>query len=412
MKISSFIASKYILNFRSFHFISVISIISVIGIIIGVAALICVLSIFNGFREFTQNQLIGYDPHLRISEDKGGWLSPNKNLNKKLEEIPEISYYSSVIQSRIIAIKGSNIRVMELNAYDEKSEFQSGFSKSIVIGKFFTGTRKNLPSIVLGAGIADGLKVLPGDTITLMSFDMVETSIISMSQNNGIRVKVIGIFSTSNPEYDVIYGFVSKSTAKSLLNLNDDESTSIDIRLNSIENTNHIKEKLQSMLHNELQGYSIKSWYDFHKDLYNVMEFERLAVFIILSLIIIIAVFNLLASLVMTVVEKRKDIAVLKAIGANDKVIKNAYIRIGLIIGSISTSLGTIVGLLLCYGQINYSWFKLNGSQYLIAAIPVSVHFTDVLLVFVFTIVISYLSTIYPSRRATKTSIIEFLRSE
>ena len=142
------------------------------------------------------------------------------------------------------------------------------------------------------------------------------------------------------------------------------------------------------------------------------MRFEQLAAFVILSIIILIAVFNVLASLTMSVIDKKSDIGILKAIGANKEGITRIFRNVGLFSGVFSTVLGTALGLFLCYGQINFKWFKVDTSKFIIDAIPVKIDYFYVLIVIITSIVLSVIATIYPSKRAAKTNILNALRSE
>ncbi len=409
MKLHFQIALRYIFTLRSFHFITFITIISFVGIVIGVAALICVMSIFNGFGEFTEKQLIGYDPHMRIIPQNGAWLN---NYEKILSEVKKNKYVlaaSPVAEGRMVGIKADNMKVMELFGYNP-NEFSSvsGIDNSIVIGSFKIQPKNDVPRIVLGANLANRLKVMPGDTLSVMSLYTIEASIKSFSRRPGLNFLVTGLFLTNNPEYDDNYAYTSLNTANYLLNAPGNAVSAIDIRLNSIDNVEKVKEELKI----KIPGLSIQTWYDLHKELYNILKFERMSVFIILSLIIVIAVFNVLASLSMTVVEKKADIALLKSIGASDKLIKKIFMTLGLLIGSLSTIIGSLLGLGLTLGQIQFGWIKLSGAKFLVTSLPVSIHALDIVLIICVSMMLSFIATIYPARRASSSKIIDTIRSE
>ena len=409
MKLPLKIAIRYLFTFRSFHFITFITIVSVIGIVIGVAALIIVMSIFNGFGEFTEQQLISYDPHIRILPEQGVWLENYEKVEIKLSAYPQIRGFAPVLMGRILASKESNIKVVQLFGYPSKQYAKvSGIGKKIISGKFDISSAEDKHKVVLGANLAYMLKSMPNDAVSLMSMSNLETSIITFSEQIGLPAKVTGIFLTNNSEYDDTYCLTSLETASKLLNPPSGSVSAVDIRLNSVDES----EKVKNMLEKDLPGYSLLTWYDLHKELYNILKFERMAVFVILSLIIIIAVFNVLASLAMTVTEKKPDIGVLKAIGADDKLIRRIYMLLGSIIGAISTIIGTAIGLGLCFGQIKYGWIKLNDAQFLVPTLPLSVHLSDIIIVICVSMLLSVAATIYPSRKAAKTGIIEAIREE
>lgn len=410
MKLPLKIALRYLFSFRRIHFITFITIISIVGIVIGVAALIIVMSIFNGFGKFTEKQLIGIDPHLRIEPAKGVWLKNYKDIFTKLESIKEIKAFAPVINGRMIITTKDNMKVVQLFGFNANNySTVSGLANSTIMGEFKIDEGIDGPSIVLGSGLAYALRVNSESVVQIYSFKNVETSILSMSHHpTGMSLIVRGVFSTNNPEYDDTYGITTIENAARLLKAPDNAVSNIDIRLYDVNRADEVKD----LLERKFSDYKILSWFDLHHELYTILKLERMAVFIVLSLIIIIAVFNILASLSMTVVEKRPDIGVLKVMGANDKIIKKTFLYLGMLIGIISTTIGTILGLAVCYGQINYHWFKIHSSQYLIDAIPVEIAWTDVLLVIVVSLGFSFLATMYPAKRASSVPVIEAIREE
>jgi len=404
------IGFRYIFTKRSFHVITVISIISLIGIVIGVAALISVMSIFNGFREFTEKQLIGFDPHIRIIGKNGAWINESDSLLKQIDKISEIKSFAPSIQGRSIAINGNNMQVFTTNAIDENYLNKvSDIEKTIISGNFFTGFYNSIPSIVLGVGVADRLKVLPGDTITVISPKAIESSIKSFQIANPIKLIVSGLFQTNAKDFDNVHAFTDISIGKRLFKPPYNSISTIDIKLKNTDDVNKIKQKLELIVDEDSE---VATWYELHKQLYDIMNFERNLAFVIISLIIIIAVFNVLASLTMTVVEKRKDIGILKAMGASKRQIRNIFIIQGTTIGIISTVIGTILGLAFCYGQIEFGWFKLGGANFLISAIPVSIDYYNVLSICIVSLVLSFVASIYPAKRASDTIVIEAIRNE
>jgi lipoprotein-releasing system permease protein len=409
MKLPLRIALRYLFSVRKFHFITFITIISITGIVIGVAALIIVMSIFNGFGKFTEQQLIGVDPHIRVIPKNGPWLANYKQILKDLESYKEIKAFAPVVKGRMIITAEDNMKVVRLFGYDaDNFSTVSGIDKSVINGSFEIDDTPIGKSIVLGSGLAYALKVNVESAVRIMPFKDIEASILSMSRRPGMQMFVTGIFSTNNPEYDDSYGITSIQNAVQLLKIPEDVISGIDIRLFDIHNA----EELQNRLQKKYPGFSILTWYDLHRELYTILKLERLAVFVVLSLIIIIAVFNILASLSMTVVEKRPDIGVLKALGASDGFIKKTYLYLGSIIGLISTGIGTAIGLAFCFGQIHYHWIKLNSAQYLIKSLPLTIVWTDVLLVILVSLGFSFLATIYPAKRAASVPVIEAIREE
>jgi len=374
-----------------------------------VAAIICATSIFNGFREFTENQLIGLDPHIRISAQKGAWLLDADSVISKLKIINQIKAVSPVIQSKLIAVKKSNMKLMLLTGVKPK-EFAnvSGMQNSIIVGNFFLKDKFQRSYLVIGAGLADDLRALPGDSISVMTFGMIENSMKTMSANYSCTLPVSGVFQSHNADYDFVYAYTDFENARKIMDFPENSASSIDIRLSHIEDVPEVVKKIGGLI----PDLTIQTWYDFHKDLYNVMQLERIAVFVILSLIVVLAIFNVLASISMTVIEKRKDIGVLMAIGATKRHIMGIYLKEGILIGALGTFTGTIIGLLLCWSQLKFGWYTMSGAKYLISAIPVSVHITDIVAVVLMSLVMSFVSGYFPAKFASNATITESLREE
>ncbi len=410
MPVSLLIAIRYIFTKRNFQFITIISIISIIGITVGVAALIIVMSIFNGFQELTEKQIVGYDPHIRISPKKGAWLNNIDSIIIPIQSNSEITSFAKVISGKVVGINNNIVQVFNLQGIEEdNSKFFNEVKKSIVLGKFKFQDNFGNPGIVIGAGLSDKLKVLPGDSLLIVSPKMVESSITSFKPYKSTKVIVMGIFQTNIQDFDYRDGFVLSNTAKKIFYSPSNSFSSLELRIKDSYSSFKIAKQLKSSLN---QNLKIETWQDLNMDLYRIMKFERIAAFLILMLIIVLAVFNVLVSLTMTVVEKKSDISVLKAMGANSKMIRSIFLAEGSFIGIISTISGVLLGLGFCYGQIYYKWFAIDTNKYIIDAIPLSVDYNDVIIVIIVSLILSTLATLYPSLRAGKQEIAKGIRAE
>lgn len=404
-------AEKYMFSFRrSFNFITVITILSCIGITIGIAALISVLGIFNGFQDFSEKQLVSFDPHVRILPLRGDTISNYEQLISKMKNLNNITGISPLSQKRVVIRKNESMQVTLLNSIDTKTfSSVSGINKCMVAGQFkLLQADDNIPGIIVGAGLAEKLNLYISDTIYVLTPEAIENSVRTMQEGEQTPFRVIGVFQTQSKEYDELYSYIFMDPNSPIFQYNANQCGMLDIRINDWNKSNDMKEKLQA----EFPNYKVVSWFDLHEEIFNVMKLERLAVFIVLSLIIIIAVFNLLASLSMTVIEKRSDIALLKSIGIANKSIYKIFIYQGLIIGLTSMIYGTILGLAFCYAQIHFKLFRIDTSKYLLDAIPVSINYISIIAVDVFAIVLSFLATIFPASKAVKYPVTEGLKED
>lgn len=393
-----FIALRYIFSLKKLSFISFITFLSYLGITTGIAALICVSSIFNGFRDLVQDMLLSIDPHIRISQSHGN-LKLSDTLIHFTKKVDNVMKVISCNTGKIIIHKNNILQPAVLSS---QSELPSKLSVENVV--LFTHSTKN--NIFIGSALADKLQVMKGDTINISSLAMIDAVSSGLFQSTGIPVVIAGIFQVSGGmDYDKYLCFSSESLGTSLFG---SRTTNIDIIASETKFTEKIKSLIiQNPLFSSL---IIKDWNELHKELYATMEYERTASFIVISLVACVAAFNILVSLWMTVHTKRKDIGMLLSMGLTTNQIKHIFLFKGMIIGIAGTVSGTLIGLLLCKGQQLYGWIPIANS--IVKSLPVSIHSIDIIMSCLLTLGLAFIATIYPSSIAAKTSITESLRYE
>jgi lipoprotein-releasing system permease protein len=405
--IELFIARRYLFSKRNINFITIITLISIIGVSIGVAAMIIVLSVFNGFNKKVTDILVGFDPHIRI-EAKSGHLTEYENIMAELQK-ENISDASPYILSKILLANKTFNKVCLIKGTDEdKISKVSGVKNFTKLGKFDLDDRGNMGGIVLGLILADQMRALIGDTLTLISPVGLEVSLTQFVEPVTRQFTVRGIYSSENTEYDSKYAYISIQNARELFKI-EKEVDGIEIRLKEINESDNIKAKLQSKLGNDL---SIMTWYDLHKDFYSILKVERWIAFIILSLIILVATFNILGSLTMTVIEKKRDIGILKAMGASNKQVTKIFLLEGLFVGFIGMVAGTSLGIILTLLQKFYGIYKLNSSIYKVDSLPVELRPTDFIFIPLAALVLCFLASLYPSKKAAKIDPVQSIRWE
>ena len=393
-----FIALRYIFSLKKLSFISFITFLSYLGITTGIAALICVSSIFNGFRDLVQDMLLSIDPHIRISQSHGN-LKLSDTLIHFTKKVDNVLKVISCNTGKIIIHKNNILQPAVLSS---QSELPTKLSIENVV--LFTHNTKN--NIFIGSALADKLQVMKGDTINISSLAMIDAVSSGLFQSTGIPVVIAGIFQVSGGmDYDKYLCFSSESLGTSLFG---SRTTNIDIIASETKFTEKIKSLIiQNPLFSSL---IIKDWNELHKELYATMEYERTASFIVISLVACVAAFNILVSLWMTVHTKRKDIGMLLSMGLTTNQIKHIFLFKGMIIGIAGTVSGTLIGLLLCKGQQLYGWIPIANS--IVKSLPVSIHSIDIIMSCLLTLGLAFIATIYPSSIAAKTSITESLRYE
>jgi len=409
MKLESFIARRYLISKHKINFITIISYLSITGISIGVGALIVVLAVFNGFSDLVTSFFTSFDPHIRIE-------IKNEEAQKRLGELEAqiknsgIDTYSPFISSKVLAIQGKMNMVAEIKGIDlAKASGVYGLDKHLFTGEIDTNSTDAAPGIFIGIQLADKMQLLVGDTLVLVSPAGIERSIISYSLPKTQTFKIAGIFSTNNQEYD---GQLILGPIKAVQNLLNAKNTfqGFELRLKDINSANSFKDSFQDEISDK--DFEILTWYDLHKNLYSVMKIERWIAYLILSLIIAVAVFNILGSLTMSVIEKKRDIGLLRAIGLRENSITKIFIFQGLYVGIIGTLSGFALGLLVYYLQVTFNIYPLDPTQYKIDSLPMQLRISDFFAVGLASFVLSLLAAIYPAKKAASVNPIDAIKWE
>ncbi|MCX8057464.1 MAG: FtsX-like permease family protein [Ignavibacteria bacterium] len=409
MSLERLIAFRYLKSKHKINFITVISLLSIIGITVGVAALIIVLSVFNGFGSLVTEILISFDPHLKIESNYAEGFLPDKKLENWLESNENVQSFSPFVNGKCVVYSNKVIRIINLYGISESKKHEIGGLKQNIISGEYNLHSDFIPKALIGLSLATRLQVSVGDTIVVVSPDGIENLLAGLSVPSYQTFVVGGIYNTHNKDIDAFNVYVPLSFAQRLLNYGNN-IFGYEIRLKNINRTNSVKSALEKNFENKI--YSIKTWFDLHKDLYSVMLIERWTAYVILSLIIAVATFSIFSSLLMTVLEKKRDIGILKAMGLQNKSLLKIFLLEGIIIGVIGSILGLIVGLGVCFLQLKYKIYSLDPTVYIIDALPIKIEWLDVFLIVVMAIFLSTFAAYFPAKRATKLNPIEAIRWE
>ena len=408
MSFNFFIAKRYLLSKKEAGFISTISLISVVGITVGVAALIVVLSVFNGFNGLVTSILVGFDPHLRVEQTANTSAADFSALLKVLKADPKVAGIGAFVSGKAMAVSRNQSKVVFIRGLDPENIGKvTGVQQKIVLGEldFQDSTARD---IVVGMTLADRLGIVTGDSLMLISPAGSQEALLGFGIPVVRSFRVTGIYESDNKDYDALYGYTSLKAAQDLYQMPGDIN-GYEVRFTDIGHAEEVKDEINKDFPSAFQSMT---WYDLHKDLYSVMRIERWSAYIILCLIIGVATFNLLGSLTMSVIEKTRDIGILKAMGATDRNIVSIFRFEGLLVGLVGSISGSILGIGVCYLQIHYHLFALDPTVYIIPAIPVEVHAADFLTVGIAAIGLSYLATLYPAKRAADLLPAEAIRWE
>lgn len=404
-----FIARRYLLSKKKVQFITIITRISIAGLTVGVAALIAMLSVFNGFNKYQVDTLTGFDPHLRIEADSGGTLTDYNSVMEKVKAGSDVKVVAPyTINKGVISSRRNNVVAFLKGVDENKIGELSDVKDKTTLGDFEFRDDDETGGIVLGGSLAAKLEARVLDTVTVMSPAGMERALTQIVTPKTQKFIVRGIFDANNRDYDKMYSFVSISKSQSLYELGAGVN-GLEIRLENIDNSENEKEKLTALLGNKVR---VSTWYDLHEDLYSVMKVERWTAFTILSLIIAVASFSIVGSLTMTVMEKKRDIGILKAMGTTNASIVKIFMFEGILIGIYGTIFGSVLGFTVCMLQIKLKFYPLDTMVYSIDALPIDIRYLDYVYVGLCAMLLSFLASLYPALRAAGEEPIKAIRWE
>lgn len=412
MNYETFIALRYFRAKRRTGFISIITYVSVLGVLIGVAALDIVLSAFNGFEGEVRSRLISADAHIHVRKFYSQDIENYPAIIDSIRAVHHVIGVSPVIARESVLRTKDHNQPVAVRALDPETAGQvSEVPRSIVAGKFDLGMQehegKQFPGIVLGRYLAESLMIFqPGDVVALFSLPR-EASILARPRVQ--QFVVTGISEIGFYEYDKVLAYISIEAAQRLFGL-PGAVTRIDVKLDDYS----LASKVAPVIEDKLGGYpfTARTWFEQNRSLYSWMTYEKLLFTLILSLIIMVAAFNIVSSLVMIVMEKTREIGILKSMGAPSKGILKVFLMEGVIIGILGTTLGTLLGYGVCYIQKTFGIVKLPPEVYIIDKLPVEMHSFDFLVVSLIGIGLCILASWYPAYRASRLNPVEAIRYE
>ena len=408
MSFETFFSLRYLKAKRKQGFISVITAISILGIMIGVMALIVVLAVMNGFREDLMKKILGVNSHLLILSYKGG-ISDTERVIQEALEVDGVLSATAVVYSQVMIKNYGNISGAVLRGIDPATVGTVIDIDSMIRGgsvDLLKDSGTDPPGIILGSQLSKQIGAVPGDTVTLVSPIGKLTPLGRVPSEGQFKVKAL--FESGMYEYDSSMVYLSLPDAQDFLSLGD-EVTVIELKVKDIDQSDTIGKGIQEKLG---YPYWTKDWKMMNRSLFSALKLEKVTMFIILTMIVLVGALNIISSLVMMVMEKNRDIAILRTMGASPKSIMSIFIFQGLFVGLIGTLLGLMSGSFLCHILARYKFIKLPPDVYYISTLPVRMEWLDVISIVFAAVIISFLATIYPSWQASKVNPVEALRYE
>lgn len=402
-----YIGGRYFRTKQRQTFISLITLLSVIGVAVGVMALIVVISVMSGFRSDLESRILGIEAHIVLRHQ--GVFSDHQSAICKITSADDVAAASPFIDGQVMlrsSLRATGAMIMGINpdsASDIYQKFDAGMLSRQPAGAV-AADGASAPKIILGKELAGSLGVVKGDAIYAIS---PRGTLSPFGHIPGMkRFQIEAIFTTGVYEYDGSLAFIHIEDAQSLFRMGTAIS-GVTIQADDLYQVKTVSKRLLTQLGTE---YYTKDWMQRNESLFSALKLEKIAMFVILVLIVLVAAFNIAGSLIMMVMEKARDIAILMAMGSTRKSIRKIFVFKGLITGLVGVVLGTGFGVALCLLLRHYRFVQLPDDLYYITTLPVKLGLFDVTAIAVSAIVICFLSTLYPAHKAAKLNPMEALR--
>ncbi len=412
MSFETFVGRRYLRAKQKQAFISLITILSVVGVALGVMALIVVIAVMTGFEADLKTRILGGQPQVMIMRHGGaGSFTKYREILQEVEKTPGVEAATPFIYAQIMLKSKNGASTAVLRGIDPESSgrvmktLQDLNLPSSAVAKSSQSSVPDFPGIVLGFELAKNLAVVEGDPIYLISPRGMISPIGHVPTMRQYRVT--GFFESGMYEYDQTFAYINIRDAQKIMRLGD-SVTGLDIRVTHLYEAGNIAQKITGKLG---FPYWARDWMQMNRNLFKALKLERRVMFIILTLIILVAAFNIASSLIMMVMGKTRDIAILKAMGATERSVKKIFVLNGMVIGALGTLIGLGLGLVICTVLKHYNIHELAGDiYYFTTRLPVKLEFYDVASIIAAALLICFLATLYPARQAAKLNPVEAIR--
>ena len=404
MNFPFFIAKRYLFSKKSHNAINVISFISVCGIAVATMAMVCVLSVFNGFGGLVEGMFSSFDPELKISAKQGKVFKYDTPEFEKALRIDGINIISETLEDNALYKYGENQVAVVLKGVSDEFKLITDMDKLLIDGRFLLH-EDVVNYTTIGAGLAMNLGIRPDFVDPVEIYVPKRDTPVNMA--NPISAFTIdyvfasGVFSLNQPEYDDQLAIIPIDLARKLFRYNDNEVSSLEISLKKGASVDKIEKEIQNILGD---SFLVENRFEQQAESFKMLQIEKWVTFLILGLILLIAVFNVIGSLTMLIVEKKDDMISLRNMGSSDKQLTQIFKYEGWLICLLGIVTGIVLGLIICLIQQHFGLLKLGSdpSAYVVQSYPVIVKFTDILIVFFAVTLVSFSTVLYPINNLKK----------
>ena len=421
MRYELFLSLRYLRARRREVFISLITMISMVGVMIGVMTLNIVLAVMTGFEEDLRDRILGFNPHVVISSLQG-FVDGYTEVVDTVSQVPDVVAVAPFVYGQVMVSAGQNVSgslvrgvdpslasaVVDIGAHLSFGEVdQLGQKQELTFQTEETVQTVQLSGVLVGHELARQLGVFVGDPINIISPLSTTPGPLGVVP----RVKrfvIVGVFNAGMFEYDSALVYMSLADAQQFFTLGE-QVTGVEVKIRDVYQAQTVARELEGVLG---FPYTTRDWTEVNSNIFAALKLEKVVYFIVLLLIVLVAAFNIIATLIMVVMEKRKDIAVLKSMGATGNAISRVFIYKGLIIGVVGTLMGTLLGWVGCWLLDRYEFIELPKDVFYVSTLPVKMYAENFFIVGVASVIICLLATVYPARQAARLAPVEVIRYE
>lgn len=405
MNFPFFIARMYLFSKKSTHVINVISSISVIGVAVATMALVIVLSVFNGFHDLVASLFTSFDPQLKVVPVEGKTAPADDPILTKIRLLPQVDVATETVEDQALAIYNDHQAMVKIKGVDDNFAELSHITDILYGDGSFSLHAANLEYGIVGIRLAQNLGIgAQWDGFLKIYAPKKEGQLDMTNPGDGFVVDSLNspgvLFAVKQAKYDKNYIITSISFARNLFG-QQGMLSDLELRLKPGSNLDAVKAEMQQIAGNK---YKVLDRFEQQEDTFKIMSIEKMIAYIFLTFILVVACFNIIGSLSMLIIDKKNDVVTLRNLGANDKQITRVFLFEGRMIAVIGAVIGIGLGLLLCFLQQQYGFVRLGDSEgsFIVDAYPVSVHYSDVAIIFVTVIAVGWLAVWYPVRALSK----------
>ncbi|MGV3765627.1 MAG: FtsX-like permease family protein [Chitinophagaceae bacterium] len=397
-------AWRYFRARKSTQAINVIAWVCVTAIAVGAAALIIILSAFNGFEDLVKSLYASFYTDIKISAVSGKVVEFTPEQLSAIQKVPGVAHYTRIAEEKALVQNGDYQQFVSMKGVDDAYQDVTGVAGKMFNGKFNTGTADE-PGLILGAGIENSLAVNADRNMNPLTVYMVRRT--KSNTYNPMDLPLPGYANTSGAfliqqDFDNKYVLTHLDFVRRMMGLSENQYTALEIKITEPGMEDEVKKALSALLGT---NYKVQTRFEQNQSLFSIMQLEKWVIYGILTLIMIIAAFNIVGALMMLVLEKQKDIHVLKALGAHDGYIRNIFLSEGILLAGVGTLIGSVLATTLCWAQIQFKLIPLEGGSFIIDYYPVKMIPGDFLLVVLTIFTIAVLAAWIPARKAAKMEV-------